>query len=358
MFKRFSFARLGRELTKIWPMVQVFLISAAIIAAGYGLSRLLPPAVTFIQKMVIKPDTFISFAKNPQDLLKNTDDRTNILLLGIRGGSSGEGMLTDSMMIISYDYSKKNISLISIPRDIWVDSMKAKINTAYYYGELKEAGKGLDLAKSVVAEITNLPVHYGFILNFEGFIKAIDLVGGIDVNVERVLDDYKYPVPGLENAYPESTRYEHLHFDPGLQSMDGETALKFVRSRNADGEEGTDFARDARQQKIISAFQNKIMSQKTLLDSEKISSLIDIYHQYIVTDISNDDYGAFAKIILLASQNPTKNIVLSTGNIQTGELGILENPKNRIPYQGQYVLIPRDNNLKALHQYIQNELSK
>lgn len=357
MFKHFSITRLGREITKIWPFIQVFLVSGLIIFFGFVLSQLLPPIITFTQKMLIKPASLISFTKNPQDILKNTNDRTNFLLLGMRG--EGEGaLLTDTMLVVSYHYPSHKLSLISLPRDLWVKSLQAKINSAYYYGDQKQPGGGLDLAKSAVSEITDLPIHYGFSINFAGFKRAIDLVGGVDINVDATFDDYKYPIPGLENALPESTRYEHLHFDAGLQHMDGERALKFVRSRNAEGDEGTDFARNARQQKVILAFKDKIVQDKTFLDQTKISQLADIFHQYIVTDIQSDVYGALAKVFLQGTSNSIKSITLSIGNEKTNELGILENPKNKTPYQGQYVLIARDNNWEALHQYIKNELAQ
>lgn len=359
MFKHFSLTRIRRELSKFWPWLRLALISTFVILIGFGLTKIIPPTVTLVQKMLLKPQTFISFAKNPADVLKNTSDRTNILMMGIRGQGVGDGaLLTDSMMLVSYNHVDKNISLISIPRDIWVESMKAKINTGYYYGEQKQPGKGLDNAKSVVSEVMGLPIHYGIILNFDGFQKAIDVIGGIDLTVDHTLDDLKYPIPGQENALPISDRYERLHIDAGPQHMDGVVSLKFVRSRNAVGDEGTDFARDARQQKVIVAFEQKLLTDKIYLDQAKLSQLIDIFHQYVVTDVVPDDYGAFAKMFLLGSDNQIKTVVLSTGDPSTKTIGILQNPKDRTPYGGQYVLIARDNNWMALQQYIQNELVK
>lgn len=340
--------RLGREFTKIWPFLQVLLVSALIIFFGYCLSRLIPPVITFTQKMFIKPASLLSFTKNPQDILKNTNNRTNFLLLGMRGEGDG-ALLTDSMLVVSYHYPSHKLSLISLPRDLWVSSMQAKINTGFYYGEEKKQGGGLDLAKSAVSEVTDLPIHYGFSINFAGFKHAIDLVGGIDVYVDATFDDFKYPIAGMENALPETDRYEHLHFDAGLQHMDGERALKFVRTRNADGDEGTDFARNARQQKVILALKDKIIQEKIFLDQAKVSQLADIFHQYIITDIDSDIYGALAKIFLQGTGSSIKSINLET---------VLTNPKNYAPYQGQYVLIARDNNWGALHQFILNELAK
>jgi LCP family protein required for cell wall assembly len=153
--------------------------------------------------------------KSPLDNLKSNGNRTNILLLGMGGEGHQGGDLTDSILLVSLDIGTNLATIIPVPRDVWVPTLKAKINTAYHYGEERRAGGGLDLAKSAVSEILGIPVHYGVTLDFQGFIKAIDAVGGIDVVVENTFDDYKYPIPGKETVEPESARYEHIHFEKG-----------------------------------------------------------------------------------------------------------------------------------------------
>ncbi|MEI8232879.1 MAG: LCP family protein, partial [bacterium] len=177
---------------------------------------------------------------SPSTNLKTDAGRTNILLMGIGGEGHEGGDLTDSMLFVSFNLLDNTADIIPIPRDIWVPSMKAKINTAYHYGKERRSDGGLALAKSAVAETLGVPVHYAVTLDFQGFVKAIDAVGGIDVEVQNTFDDYKYPIPGKETVEPESDRYEHIHFDAGLTHMDGATALKFTRSRHAEGDEGTD----------------------------------------------------------------------------------------------------------------------
>src|SRR5690606_8070895 len=139
---------------------------------------------------------------------------------------------------------------------------KGKINRAYSDAEIKQEGGGIILSRAVVEKVLDQPVDYVLRVDFSGFVQAVDMLGGIDVKVDRTFDDYEYPVSGKETdtcgfegeefekratdssqleAFP--CRYEHLHFDAGVQSMDGETALRFVRSRHATGAEGSDFAR-------------------------------------------------------------------------------------------------------------------
>lgn len=351
------FSKTQRQLSKHLPTIKTTLL---VLFAGlfiFTLYSVTPPALNFLKNLLQGPSAVISLTKDPAQSLRTTNDRTNVLLLGMGGDGHQGKLLTDSILLVSYHHPSQDITLISIPRDLWVESLKTKVNATYYYGEQKKPGQGLTLAKSSVAEITGLPVHYAFALDFEGFTKAIDLVGGIQVDVENAFDDYKYPIPGMENAYPESARYQHIHFDAGLQTMQGDRALKFVRSRNAEGEEGTDFARTRRQRQVLLAFKDKLLSQKTLLQPQKISQLFNLYQEYITTDITQSDYAAFARLVLRSNTDSIQSIPLTTKS-QDDQLGILEHPRNSQPYDGQWVLIPKDNNWQALHQYIQNQLNQ
>lgn len=286
---------------------------------------------------------------SPMDILKNSDGVTNVLLLGI-GGEGHEGSdLTDSILLSSFNLKTNKVTLIPIPRDVWIPSMKAKINTAYHYGNERREGGGRDLAKSAVAETLGIPVHYALVLDFQGFVKAIDAVGGIDVEVENTFDDYKYPIPGKETAEPESDRYEHVHFDKGTTHMDGVTALKFARSRHAEGDEGTDFARAARQEKIILAFRSKIFSTDTIFSSDIINKLKDSVASSIDTDIEGSEQASFPKVILgLGGKENIQNIILTD---------YLQNPKNLKPYAGQWVLIPNPS-LEELQNYVKTKLAQ
>ena len=286
---------------------------------------------------------------SPLDILKNSDGITNVLLLGI-GGDGHEGAdLTDSILAVSFNLKTNQATLIPIPRDVWVPSMKAKINTAYHYGNERREGGGRDLAKSSVSETLGIPIHYAFVLDFQGFVKAIDAVGGIDVEVDNTFDDYKYPIPGKETAQPESERYEHVHFDKGLTHMDGSTALKFARSRHAEGDEGTDFARGLRQQKIILAFRSKVFSTNTIFNSDTINNLKDTVWGSIDTDIEGKEQASFPRVFLsLGGKENIKNVSLTD---------YLINPKNLREYANQWVLVPNPS-LEELQNYVKTQLAQ
>ncbi|MFZ5845535.1 MAG: LCP family protein, partial [Patescibacteria group bacterium] len=197
--------------------------------------------------------------------LKAFDGRTNVLVLGIAGGTHEGADLTDTMMVLSLAKEPKKLVLISIPRDIWSDTLKDKINSAYHYGNEKKPGGGMILAKAIVEDVVGIPIHYGLLIDFSGFKELIDLVGGVKVKVSRSFTDPNFPISGRENdpcqGDPKlACRYETVQFTAGEELMAGERALKYVRSRHAEGEEGSDFARSRRQQEVFVALKDKLVS--------------------------------------------------------------------------------------------------
>lgn len=296
-------------------------------------------------------------------VLNKTEDRVNVLFLGIGGGKHDGPLLTDTIIYASIDPVKQKVTLVSIPRDLWVPDLKAKINTAYAFGEKIGKDKGLLLAKTVVEKTLNQPVDYVLRIDFNGFVKAIDMVGGIDVNVEKGFEDLEYPLSGKETdtcgftgeefekkatssavfeAFP--CRYEHLVFQEGLQRMEGDRALKFVRSRHAKGAEGTDFARAKRQEIVIEAFRNKALSLTTLLNPGRLMDLYDVFQDTLHTDIQQGEYDDFVKLAKKMQDAETNNVVFFYTGPYSDKQGIFINPLESEEYNNQWVLIPRAGN--------------
>jgi LCP family protein required for cell wall assembly len=215
------------------------------------------------------------------------EDRINVLLLGM-GGVEHEGpYLTDTIMIASFKPSTDQVALISVPRDLLVPIPGygwRKINNANALGEVNNPGLGGELSKKIISQVFNIPIHYYVRIDFTGFKKIIDDLGGITIDVENTLDDKNYPVPGKETATT-SERYEHLYIESGRHHMDGDLALKYVRSRQARGIEGSDFARSKRQQQILMAVKDKGLSFSTLVNPYKISKLMDTLSQHLATNV-------------------------------------------------------------------------
>ncbi len=279
--------------------------------------------------------------------------RTNILLLGI-AGENHEGVdLTDTMIVVSFHLQKNEIAMISIPRDIWLESLKDKVNTAYHYGNVNAGSSGFKLAKSSVEEIIGQPVHYAVVVDFAGFIKLIDWAGGVDVEVENAFTDNKYPIPGKENDLCRgdklySCRFETVSFSKGWNHFDGVRALKFVRSRYADGDEGTDFARSKRQQKVLLSFQKKLLSLKNLSPA-RISELISIIKQTVKSDMTISQIGFLGKFSL-DFKDTVKMVSLETVDEKNPDNTLFINPPQE-KYQ-RWVLEPKDGNFQEVYKYV------
>ncbi len=283
------------------------------------------------------------YLNQPTTNLTNTNGRTNMVVLGLGGEGNQVKDLTDTIIFVSLSHTGGETLMLSLPRDLWLESMKAKINTAYHYG-------GIEMVKSSLKEVLGQEIHYVFLVDFDGFKESIDLLGGLEINIENSFNDDWFPIPGKENdpcgGDPEyKCRYEKVHFDAGRQVLDGGAALKYVRSRNAEGDEGTDFARAKRQQNLFLALKNNLATTKVIFDLNKIRGLWQIVQKSFTTDIELEEYPLWVKLMLNFEKEEINNQVLN------GEQGLLYHPQ--IHYSGQWVIIPYDSNWKAVHEFIE-----
>lgn len=237
----------------------------------------------------------------------------NVLLMGYGGPGHDGAYLTDTMIVVHIDLAKKKAATVSIPRDIWVKlptksqtPFHAKVNTLYQTEKFPETFpdvEPVDLVRNTVQDITGLLIDNVVTIDFNGFKKAIDILGGVDISVQQAFTDQQYPLDGkeddlcgkeekdlpeLEKIATESSpieafpcRYETLNFSAGAQTMDGARALKYVRSRHGNVG-GGDFGRAARQQQFIIGLREKLTSLNVitsltpLLDELKNNITIDV----------------------------------------------------------------------------------
>lgn len=270
----------------------------------------------------------------------------NVLILGKGGIGHDAPDLTDTIILAKI--SNQEISLISLPRDIWVPEIRAKINSAYYWGKQKD--QGFKLVDQSVNTITATPPNYNVVIDFSVFKNIVDVLGGVKVEVKNSFTDSKYPIAGRENDLcngdkTHACRYETVNFQKGIQIMDGDTALKFVRSRNAIGTEGTDFAREARQQQVISAIKSKMLSTEILFSPKKIKSLWKIAVGSVETDIPKGFLGTLVRMVFDARNNISSSVIPEE---------LLTHPPTASRYDGQYVLIPKSGDWGEVQKWIQN----
>jgi LCP family protein required for cell wall assembly len=232
------------------------------------------------------------------------NERVNILVLGIDQRDYEQGpWRTDTMIVVSVDPATKSAGMLSIPRDLWVPIpgfQESRINNAHFLGDANDyPGGGPALAKKTVEQNLGVPIDYYVRFNFSAFEKLVDLIGGIDVMVERTIDDPTYPA---EN----DPGYDPFHIDAGMQHMDGKTALKYARSRHDDPL--GDFGRAHRQQQVMLAIRDKVMqinALPTLLP--RANEIAATLSNAVKTDLSVQQVLELAKLGTQIDRNRIKS---------------------------------------------------
>jgi polyisoprenyl-teichoic acid--peptidoglycan teichoic acid transferase len=295
------------------------------------------PAPSFIE-------TLGSLASNkPIDLKSADPDRINVLLLGMAGKGKPGQYLTDTIMIMSIDRKTNRVAFLSIPRDLYVEipdaGYSSKINTIYQLG--MNAAKNsdtntIDPLLEVIKNVTALDIDYWAVMNFDGFQKAIDDIGGVNIINEKDLYDASYPGPNYS--------YEIFSLSKGFHHLNGATALKYARERHNDPQ--SDFGRAKRQQEIMQAAKSKIFSASTLFNLIALNNLLNTLGDNVSTNITPDEIASFLEMSKkLDTQNIT-NAVLDAWN---------KDSLLKIVHAGQFsTLIPRVGNYSEVQDLAQN----
>ncbi len=271
------------------------------------------------------------------------EDRINFVLLGMGGPNHDGANLTDTIIVGSFKPSTKRLVLMNIPRDLSVPIAGygwRKINSANALAEAKEPGSGGQATADLIGEILEIPIHYYFRVDFAGFVKIIDDLGGIEVEVDNTLDDYSYPIMGEEENPDYYSRFEHLHIDAGRQTMDGELALKYARSRHGVGAEGSDFARSKRQQKILMAIKEKLFDANNLFRPRLIMNIISDAENHVSTNLTPEELVSAWQ---LAKDIKAENII--NINLDNSPTGLLYDQKGA---DGAYFLVPRAGDFREI----------
>ncbi len=243
-----------------------------------------------------------------------SDNILDILILGTHAS------LTDTIITASINQKLNTVSLISIPRDLFVNGRK--INEIYQKF-------GIEKLSEIIYEISGILVEKYVIIDMETFTQIIDLLGGVEINVDKTLIDHLYPGP--------NRTYTTFAISSGLKTLDGATALKYVRSR----ETTSDFDRSLRQQALIEAITNKL---KNLPVKDNMQSLYDLYRTLSASVLTNlNPFRAIEYYKIYQNFKIERSNVISTGNFlySTHTEG------------GQYILLPKNGNFDQIKEYIQ-----
>lgn len=338
---------------RLWPWFAATFLLIILGIGFFGLQTLNKWANgSFVGKSgnVLQNATDIIFGATGQaDLDGEKQGIIRVLLLGIGGEGHDGPYLSDTIILAQLKLDTSEVSLTALPRDYQIQLPEGKgqrkINAAFAEGfsqnkDWNEAGR---YAREVVEKVSGVSIPYFAVVDFSGFEKAVDQVGGVDVTVERTFTDYKYP--DENNGYlPPQT------FTQGVQHLNGSQALIFSRSRHAAGPEGSDFARSIRQQKVIQALRQKVQSLNILTDGNKIAQLLQTFASHFHTNLTP---GQLIRLAKIGQEMDSQNIISTSLDPATG----LICPEIAAE-SGAYILVPCAGTTTAdIQIFFQNALS-
>ncbi len=219
--------------------------------------------------------------------VKPITNNVSVLVMGVdesdvRGKEYGEAIRTDALLLATFNKDSKTVKLLSIPRDTYtyipVEKKKDKITHAHAYGSTKNGKDGGPQASiDAVEKLLNVPVDYFVKFNFKSFMKIVDDLGGIEVDV---------PVEFTEQDSNDNA--DAIHLKKGVQKLNSEEALALARTRHID----SDAMRGQRQQLVIEAILHKLTSVGSVT---KVGNIIDDINGQFVTNLTFDDMLSFYK---------------------------------------------------------------
>ena len=216
-----------------------------------------------------------------------------------RDDERGAPTRSDSMIVVSVDTASKRAAMISFPRDMWVEIpgfADNRINVANFLGDATDyPGGGPALAKKTIEHNFGLKIDYYARIDFRGFERIVDTLGGVDVDVERAIKDDEYPT--------EDYGVMSIYIPEGRAAYGWQVALQYARSRHSEN----DFGRAQRQQRVLLAILDRAMNLDVI---PKLPSLMGTLFDMVQTDIPATEFLRFATIARDINENSRDNLVI------------------------------------------------
>ena len=319
--------------------------------------------------------------------VQEEQNRIDVLFLGIRGASDPNGgLLADTMILASFDKDTEKMSMVSIPRDIYVKMPdlnqedcdegrklntkllskdgRAKINEVYALGlSCKGEAGGLSLSKQVVQYISGVYVDHVAVINFTGFRQLINIFGGVQVTLNAPFSEkeqwqgegkdendfwiYHETEPTEDST--EDTGYWEFYIPAGTHILDGDTALYYIRSRFS----SSDFDRAVRQQQVINALKNKALSLDIISDIDRPFEILDSIGRNVRTDMSTNEILDLLNLSKKYKEIVPEQEVLKIGDDENPKM--LKATKNSI---GSYIIVPTQGDWEEVRTHFKTMLNE
>lgn len=273
---------------------------------------------------------FFPFLKT--DLQKQIDagEKITFLLLGYGGEGHSGALLTDTMILGQMNFETAELTLMNLPRDLFVSGQKINALYASYSGDPS-------LVVSDLESLLDLQIDYYLTIDFEGFREAVDTLGGLEIYVEKTFDDDNYPRHDNDQIDP---GVMSIHFDEGWELMNGERALQYARSRYS-LEDGGDYNRSQRQQNVLKAFKDKVIETK---DLKTLFSVAQTIQSHFTTNFPYVEALSINKYL-------EKNELIIKSKILSED--------NYLYYSyndaGSFILLPIDNDWSQIKDFFESE---
>lgn len=333
----------------------LILFLASVLFIMFGVLMIFQKISLSLQK---SPNYFIDiFTSINKDNPYQNKQKINFIVLGLdkRDDLLEKTNVTDTIMFVSLNLKSQKINTVSIPRDLWYYDINSKINEIYPLSLTKS--DQLEFIKESFSKLVNQPVDHVLVLSTDNLIKFVNLIGGVDVNLDKGFVDDQYPNPEyIKNPTLDIPKYKTIEFKSGLVHLDETNITEFVRSRKGSdlaSNGGTDLARIQRQQLLIESVLNKVKSGQFVDNKLNPIDMYKFWDQEIAKDIT--DKNVLQIISVLGETIP--RLTLNKIEIPIGtnsQNGIIYHPN--IFINKQWVFVPSDKEYKSFQQFFSDSI--
>jgi anionic cell wall polymer biosynthesis LytR-Cps2A-Psr (LCP) family protein len=241
------------------------------------------------EKVLNSISSWLNNFQNNYQNLESLDKKTSFLIMGTDkvDGRGDVPELTDSILLLTLNTETNQINTISLPRDLYNEPYQTRINALYYYGNERYPETPQQFPEETLEEMLGIEIDHTIIVRIADLEELINIIGGIDLTVPVAFTDPEFPRSGVDVTVETDPAilYEEISFEVGVQKMDGATALKYMRSRHSENDEGTDNARSKRQQLVLETLASEI---KNIRNPEILGKLyrfyLDNFEKYLTVD--------------------------------------------------------------------------